>query len=110
LYPIRSDDDDGSARDLRHVRLGGRPGGCVRTQRRTLAPPLEWSKAFMLAMGVVLFTAGFMWQPKGHIFLLALSLVSAYFVFHGFRILAASSPARGCSGSPQRTSTNSCTA
>jgi hypothetical protein len=64
------------------------PGGCVRTQRRTLAPPLEWSKAFMLAMGVVLFTAGFMWQPKGHIFLLALSLVSAYFVFHGFRILA----------------------
>jgi hypothetical protein len=48
----------------------------------------RWGKAFMLAMGVVLFTAGFMWQPKGHLFLLALSLVSAYFIFNGFRILA----------------------
>jgi hypothetical protein len=48
----------------------------------------RWGTAFMLAMSVVLFTAGFMWQPKGHIFLLALSLVSAYFIFTGFRILA----------------------
>jgi hypothetical protein len=48
----------------------------------------RWGTAFMLAMSVVLFTAGFMWQPKGHIFLLALSLVSAYFIFNGFRILA----------------------
>jgi hypothetical protein len=42
----------------------------------------------MFAMSIVLFTAGFMWQPKGHVFLLALSLVSAYFILNGFRILA----------------------
>lgn len=48
----------------------------------------RWGTAFMLAMSIVLFTAGFMWQPKGHTFLLALSLVSAYFIFNGFRILA----------------------
>jgi hypothetical protein len=44
-------------------------------------------RAFMFAMSVVLFTAGFMWQPKGHVFLLALALVSAYFVFNGFRLV-----------------------
>jgi hypothetical protein len=48
----------------------------------------RWGKAFMFAMSIVLFTAGFMWQPKGHVFLLALSLVSAYFILNGFRILA----------------------
>jgi hypothetical protein len=48
----------------------------------------RWGTAFMLAMSVVLFTAGFMWQPKGHIFLFALALVSGYLVFNGYRILA----------------------
>jgi hypothetical protein len=48
----------------------------------------RWGTAFMLAMSGVLFTAGFMWQPKGHIFLFALSLVSAYFIFNGYRIVA----------------------
>jgi len=48
----------------------------------------RWGTAFMVAMSGVLFTAGFMWQAKGHIFLLALALVSAYLVFNGFRIIA----------------------
>jgi hypothetical protein len=42
----------------------------------------------MIAMSGVLLTAGFMWQPKGHIFLFALALVSAYLVFNGYRIIA----------------------
>jgi hypothetical protein len=48
----------------------------------------RWGTAFMLSMTVVLFTAGFMWQPKGHIFLFALALVSGYLVFNGYRIVA----------------------
>jgi hypothetical protein len=48
----------------------------------------RWGTAFMLAMSVVLFTAGFMWQPKGHVFLFALALVSGYLVFNGYRIIA----------------------
>lgn len=47
----------------------------------------RWGLAFMAAMGVVLLTAGFMWQPKGHIFLFALALVSAYLVTSGYRII-----------------------
>jgi hypothetical protein len=48
----------------------------------------RWGRAFMLAMSVVLFTAGFMWQPKGHVFLFALALVSAYLIFNGYRLIA----------------------
>jgi membrane glycosyltransferase len=48
----------------------------------------RWGIAFMAAMSLVLLTAGFMWQPKGHVFLLALALVSGYFVFNGYRIVA----------------------
>jgi hypothetical protein len=48
----------------------------------------RWGTTFMLAMSVVLFTAGFMWQPKGHIFLLALALISAYLVYNGYRLIA----------------------
>jgi hypothetical protein len=48
----------------------------------------RWGTAFMLTMSGVLFTAGFMWQPQGHIFLLALALISGYLVFHGYRIIA----------------------
>ncbi len=47
----------------------------------------RWGTAFMAAMSVVLFTAGFMWQPKGHIFLLALAIISAYLVYNGYRIV-----------------------
>jgi hypothetical protein len=39
-------------------------------------------------MGVVLFTAAFMWQAKGHVFLLVLDIVCAYLVFEGFRVIA----------------------
>jgi hypothetical protein len=50
-----------------------------------------WHRRFGLgfagAMAVVLVTAGFMWQAQGHIFLLALALVSGYLVFNGERIL-----------------------
>jgi hypothetical protein len=38
-------------------------------------------------MSIVLLTAGFMWQPKGPIFLFALSLVSGYYIFNGFRVI-----------------------
>jgi hypothetical protein len=44
--------------------------------------------AFAFAMGVVLFTAAFMWQAKGHVFLLVLDVVCAYLVFEGFRVIA----------------------
>jgi len=44
--------------------------------------------AFTLAMGVVLFTAGFMWQAKGHLFLVPLGIVSAYLVLNGWRVVA----------------------
>ncbi len=47
----------------------------------------RWGTTFMLAMSGVLLSAGFMWQPKGHIFLFALALVSAYLVFNGYRIV-----------------------
>ncbi len=48
----------------------------------------RWGVTFMAAMSLVLLTAGFMWQPKGHIFLLALAIVSGYLVFNGYRIIA----------------------
>jgi hypothetical protein len=48
----------------------------------------RWGTAFMLAMSLVLFTAGFMWEPQGHIFLFALALVSGYLVFAGYRVVA----------------------
>jgi hypothetical protein len=52
-----------------------------RTHRRA-------GSAFAFAMGVVLFTAAFMWQAKGHVFLLVLDVVCAYLVFEGFRVIA----------------------
>jgi hypothetical protein len=42
--------------------------------------------AFGIAMGVVLFTAGFMWQSKGHFFLVPLGIVSGYLVINGYRV------------------------
>jgi hypothetical protein len=48
----------------------------------------RWGTAFMFAMSIVLFTAGFMWQPKGHVFLMALALISAYLVYNGYRTIA----------------------
>jgi hypothetical protein len=43
--------------------------------------------AFILAMAVVLFSAGFLWQAKGHTFLLPLAAVSGYLIFSGYRAL-----------------------
>jgi hypothetical protein len=34
--------------------------------------------AFILAMFIVLFSAGFLWQAKGHLFLVPLGAVSGY--------------------------------
>jgi uncharacterized membrane protein len=44
--------------------------------------------AFIGAMAVVLFSAGFLWQAKGHLFLLPLAAVSAYLIFSGYRSVA----------------------
>ena len=44
--------------------------------------------ASSLAMGVVLFSAGFLWQAKGHLFLVPLGAVSAYLIFSGWRAVA----------------------
>lgn len=48
----------------------------------------RWGVAFTLAMGVVLFSAGFLWQAKGHLFLVPLSGVSAFLIFNGWRSIA----------------------
>ncbi len=45
----------------------------------------RWGTAFMAAMAVVLFSAGFLWQAKGHLFLVPLGTVSGYLVFSGYR-------------------------
>lgn len=43
--------------------------------------------AFAIAMGIVLISALFMWQPKGHVFLFALVFVSAYLIYNGVRVV-----------------------
>lgn len=52
----------------------------------------EWHRrfgvAFSFAMSVVLFSAGFMWQAKGHLFLVPLGVVSGYLIVNGWRVLA----------------------
>jgi len=45
----------------------------------------RWGTAFMGAMAVVLFSAGFLWQAKGHLFLVPLGAVSAYLIYSGYR-------------------------
>jgi uncharacterized membrane protein len=46
-----------------------------------------WGVVFGWAMAAVLATAAFMWQAKGHLFLLVLDVVCAYLVFEGFRVI-----------------------
>ena len=48
----------------------------------------RWGVAFTIAMGIVLFSAGFLWQTKGHLFLVPLSGVSAFLLFNGWRSIA----------------------
>jgi hypothetical protein len=43
---------------------------------------------FGVAMGVVLLSAGFMWQEKGHFFLVPLGIVSGYLILNGYRVVA----------------------
>ena len=43
---------------------------------------------FILTMSVVLLTACFMWESKGHVFLVPLAIVTAYLLFNGFRSIA----------------------
>ncbi len=44
--------------------------------------------AFTIVMAVVLCSAAFMWQAKGHVFLVPLAIVSAYLIFNGWRVIA----------------------
>ena len=44
--------------------------------------------AYILTMAIVLFSAGFLWQAKGHVFLLPLAAVSAYLIFNAMRVIA----------------------
>jgi hypothetical protein len=48
----------------------------------------RWGIIFTISMFVVLFTAGFLWQAKGHLFLVPLGAVSAYLIFSGWRAVA----------------------
>ena len=48
----------------------------------------RWGIAFTGSMFVVLFSAGFLWQAKGHLFLVPLAGVSAYLIFNGWRVIA----------------------
>jgi threonine/homoserine/homoserine lactone efflux protein len=43
--------------------------------------------SFVVAMAVVILTAGFMWQKPHHLFLLFLDAIAAYLVFYGYRSL-----------------------
>lgn len=48
----------------------------------------RWGVVFTVAMFVVLLSAGFLWQAKGHLFLVPLGAVSAYLIFNGWRVIA----------------------
>ncbi len=48
----------------------------------------RWGVAFTVSMFVVLFSAGFLWQAAGHLFLVPLAAVSAYLIFNGWRVIA----------------------
>jgi uncharacterized membrane protein len=48
----------------------------------------RFGTAFSIAMSVVLFSAAFMWQAKGHLFLVPLAVVSGYLIVNGWRVVA----------------------
>lgn len=48
----------------------------------------RFGAVFTLAMAVVLFSAGFLWQAKGHLFLVPLAAVTAYLLFNAWRVIA----------------------
>jgi hypothetical protein len=43
---------------------------------------------FTVSMFAVLFSAGFLWQAKGHLFLVPLAAVTAYLIFNAWRVIA----------------------
>ena len=43
---------------------------------------------FTLSMFVVLLSAAFLWQAKGHLFLVPLGFVTAYLIFNAWRVIA----------------------
>lgn len=45
----------------------------------------RFGAAYMATMAVVLLSAGFLWQAKGHLFLLPLAAVSGFLIFNGYR-------------------------
>lgn len=48
----------------------------------------RWGVTFTVSMFVVLLSAGFLWQAKGHLFLVPLAAVSGYLLFNGWRVIA----------------------
>lgn len=48
----------------------------------------RWGLGFTGTMAVVLFSAGFLWQAKGHLFLVPLGCISAYLIFSAWRAVA----------------------
>ena len=48
----------------------------------------RFGAVFTASMCVVLFSAGFLWQAKGHLFLVPLSGVTAYLLFNAWRVIA----------------------
>jgi hypothetical protein len=48
----------------------------------------RWGIGFTVSMFVVLLSAGFLWQAKGHLFLVPLAGVSGYLIFNGWRVIA----------------------
>ena len=47
-----------------------------------------FGRTFLWAMAVVLLTAQFMWQKKGHFFLVPLSIVTVFLIYSGYRALS----------------------
>ena len=48
----------------------------------------RFGQLFVGTMAIVLFTAGFLWQTRGHLFLVPLGGVSAYLIYSGYRAVA----------------------
>lgn len=55
----------------------------------------RWGTGFLVSMAVVLFTACFLWQAHGHLFLFPLAAVSAYLLFNGRRVIVRRRRRRG---------------
>ena len=70
---------------LGSIALGAVPGALL--TRKGSRWHRRWGIAFTASMSVVLLTAGFLWQAKGHLFLVPLAGVTAYLIFNGWRVV-----------------------